>query len=335
MISAATTSGRPAPRAGVVRLLAAATVLGTCMVLSACTGDASATDPGDLPVVIAAAPREVDACRLLRPVDASTVVGRRLVRVGLAYGAAQLPTLGCDLGEDFGVPEVTVALATGPVPLNVFEQAYGDEAGGDPVAVARLEPRAFLRSEQDLRSLHVFLRGSILSLTVRLDPTTPITRSQTIQLAQLAVARVPRHPLLAPTPTSRPCVDVGPGPLSAAIGAVPVRSSTLRGPAGALMCSWTSQPGSAVVTMLRSRTAIEAYLRRLRLSDYSDVPAVTTPPGVRALSRDDRPGDVLLRDGARVLVSISVVPTAGYADEEIETTPGELALVDAVVAALF
>lgn len=316
------------------RVFAAAAAAVSLAAAAGCGPDAPMSQPGAVPTELHGRQVDVDACALLRPAQLSAVLGRDLVPVGLEYAASRLPTLTCQLGVRFAEPVVGVGIAVGPVASQVFTQAYGDTAGGDPVQVSKLKRPAFLRTEQDNSTLHVFVHGSILSLSLQLDPAHPVSRAQTVELARLAVARFPRRAVLAAPPSGGPCAEIGRGALTSAIGTAPGLSSRLWSANGSLMCSWGAQPGSADVTVLNSPQRVADYLRSMDETVYDEVEGLKVPAGVRLMSRSDSAGDVLVFDRRRSLAIITVVPAAGFADEDTATTAGELRLVASVVRLL-
>lgn len=317
------------------RALTCTAALAALTLVGACGGSSTPlSEPGDLPAKVKGLPVEVDVCDLVPAAAASQILDRPLVIVGTEYAAAQVPTLRCALGEEFGVSLVQVELATSPISRNVFEEAYGEAAGGDPVPVRRLGNGAFLRTEKDQQSLHVFVRGAILSLQLLVDPVEPVTVAQVLELATLALDGVPTNPVLAATASGRECSTVALSSATAAIGATPTFASQLTGPDGSFMCSWASSPGSAVVTTIVSLERVRTYRRHLEEIMYAKVPDIAAAPGVTVLSRTDVPGDLVIFDGRRAMATITVVPTAGFSDLDITTTPGERTLAESVIAQL-
>ncbi len=306
-------------------------ILAVAVVVSACRGGPPPADAGDVPASPTAAATDVDVCGLAPAETVSDIIDLDVAVVAASYGPARLTTYACSLGVEFGVPQVTTELAIGPVSANVFESAYGDAAGGDPTLVAGLGDRAFLRTEQDERSLRVLVHGSILSLQVRVDAANPVARRTVIELARLAVTNLPASPRIAPTSAGQDCSAMPLTAAAAAIGAAPKLASHVSGPDGSFMCSWASRPGSVVLTVLRAPSRITAYRRNLDPSLYLPVDAAATRPGSMVVSRIDRAGDLLIFHGRSALAIVTVVPSAGFSDSAIPTTPGEVAVAKAVL----
>lgn len=299
--------------------------VGLVLAASACGGGGAPplSREGDLPPTIDALPQAVDVCTLVPANIASNTLDTELRVVGLEYGPPQVPTLRCLLGTAFATPELSVELATGPIAANVFEDAYGDPAGGDPVFLKRVGDGAFLRSERDLRTVHVYTGGSVLTLRLRADPTEEVRRAALVELADLAVDRLPRNPRLAPTRPPRACANVDSDAVAAAIGAPPSLSAGLADEAGSLQCSWASRPGSATVVVLRDPAQVEAYRRAMDPAEHTEVRGFPQRPGLEVWSRTDRAGDLVMVDGDGAMATVTVVPSAGFADGAVATTPGE------------
>jgi hypothetical protein len=301
--------------------------------LAACTGGSSTlTDPDDVPPRHRGPATDVDACQLIPAADAASALARPMRTVGMEYGPSRVPTFRCLLGDEFGVAQLTVELAVGPVSRNVFFDAYGERAGGDPTPVKRLGGMALLRNEKDERSLHVYVRGTIFSLRLVQDPARPVGRLALLDLARAAVARLPSDPRLAGTDPGRRCSRVPPRLVGAVIGVEPARASGFEGDNGSVMCSWASFPGSVDVTVIADPAQVREYRQTLDASAYLDVTGMGA--GTTALSRANRPGDLLIFDGRRSMAVISAVPAAGYPNPSIITTQDEVALGRAVVSAL-
>jgi hypothetical protein len=328
MGSSAILRGRPA---------VSALIMFACLVLlSACGGHPRPplSGKGDLPPKLKGDATDVDVCSRLPPNIVSNVLGTRLHTVGKEYGAAQVPTFRCMFGDEFAVPQLTVELAVGPIALNVFEDAYGDDAGGDPVLLKRIGNGAFLRNENDQRTIHIYASGSVLSLELQSDPAEPAEKSTIVGLAQLAVDALPTNPRLAPTEAGPECGALEVDSITAAGGAPPTLESGLADEDGSLMCSWASRPGSVVLTVLHSPARIRTYRSNLDPNLYVTVSALETRPGLTVLSRTDRAGDLLVFFGKSTMAVITVIPSAGYADGTTATTPGEIRLAESVIATL-
>ena len=123
---------------------------------------------------------QVDVCTLLRPndVDAASST-RRFETVRVEYGAAQVPTLPLRVRYRVrGAAADRRSSPPGPFRANVFEDAYGDAAGGDPEFLSSdSATAAFLRNEPDDhgRSASLSTEPSSRS-TVSHDPANPWTK---------------------------------------------------------------------------------------------------------------------------------------------------------------
>jgi hypothetical protein len=276
----------------------------------------------------------VNVCTLLSPGDTARTIGETLRPVGLAYGAAKLATLECDYGQSLASPVVSVTLAIGPVSDNVFNGAYGEAAGGDPVPVKKLGQAAVIRTEAAQQSVHVLVHGSILTLTATIDAAKPLRRSQLLDLAAAAINRLPANPVLASTAPGDRCSDLPVSAVAAAIGAEPTLSSEFVVQDQGVTCSWTALPGAAVVTVFTSPHVVAGYQRLAdRSSEYRPVNFRDAGLDVEAVSRADRAGDMLIVTGDCAVV-VTVQPTAGFSGPDILTTPGERSLAAAIVTTL-
>jgi len=320
------------PFAAPTRLAAAVVML---LVVAACGGSKEPmTSPGDKPEETTAEPQPVDVCTLLRPSDIDATLGTDVFAVSLEYGAPQVPTLTCGLGTQFGVALVSVQLATGPISANVFDDAYGPSAGGDPEPVDKLGEAAYFRNEPENLELHAFVNGAILTLDVANDAANPRTKKQIVTLARLAADRLPDNPRLAPTAPGSLCKPASAEAITAAIGTAPSVASSLTDDDGSVMCSWAARPGSVLISVLRAPGRIASYSRLLDESLYTDVDGVEGGKGVRVLSRTDKAGDLLIFQGTDAMAVITVVPTAGFSDASMLTTPGEIQLANSVITSL-
>lgn len=305
------------------------------MAVAACGGDADPmSDPGDKPEAINAEPKQVDVCQLVRPADIELGLGLVVREVSLQYTAAQVPTLACGFGAEFGVPQVSVQLATGPISFNVFEDAYGVPAGGDPEPVKRLGDSAYFRNEPEGMEIHALVNGAILTVDVATDKANPATKRDVVDLARLAADGLPANPRLAPTSAGAHCTRAPDDAITEAIGTGASVTSSLADDDGSLMCSWAARPGSVVVTVVRSPERVASYRRLLDDNLYAPVDEVEGKPDTLAVSRTDKAGDLLIFDGDRALAVVNVVPTAGFSDPEVATTPGEIALANGIVERL-
>jgi hypothetical protein len=316
------------------RRLVAVGVLAGALALAGCGGGSSAlTDPDDIPPTRKGAPTDVSVCDLFPATQASTALKRPLSVVGVEYGPSRLPTFRCLLGDEFGVATVTVDLAPGPVARNVFLDAYGDRAGGDPKPVERLGGIAYLRNEKNERSLHVYARGTILSLRLVQDPARPAPRRALPDIGRIMLERLPTNPRLAGTSAGDRCSQVSSRLVGGVIGIDPSRAVGLEAPDGSVTCSWASFPGSVDVTVIRDAARVAAYRETIDAGSYVAVPAVGGGD-VAALSRENRAGDLTIFVGDSSMALISAIPSAGYPKDSIVTTADEVRLGREVVTAL-
>jgi hypothetical protein len=316
------------------RLRAAVGVTAGLALLVACTGGGSKalSDPDEVPPRQRGPATDVSVCRLIPAAEATVALDRPMHVVGVQYGPSRLPTLRCLLGDQFGVARLTVELATGPVSRDVFLEAYGESAGGDPVPVKRLGGMALLRNERDERILHVDVRGAILSLRLVEDPARPVPRETLLGLARSALDEMPENPRLEGTAPGPRCGRVPARLIGAAVGIEPSKAVGFQGPDGSLSCSWASFPGSVDITVIADPDRIVDYERVVDADTYRRVAGLGGR--VTAVSRVNRPGDLMIFDGRRSMALISVTPSAGYADNAIVTTPAEIALGRATLKSL-
>jgi hypothetical protein len=305
--------------------------------LAGCGGTGG--DPGaaqETPKPPRGAPTQVDVCGLVPRRGPAPLPGGPLRPVGLEYEAAKVPTLSCELGRRFGVPVLSITLGIGPISGAVFDQAYGDTAGGDPVAVKRLGRSAYIRTEDGHKSVHILVHGSVLTLRSSLAPVHPITRDTLVRLARTAVSELPRNPRLPLTDAGRRCSRIPLGAVTAAVGAQPSLLSSLDGPRRALICSWASEPGAAVVRIVTAADQVAAYRKGSRSGAYRTVHlrGVGRHADVTAVSRRDQPGDLLVFRGRSSVAVVTVMPTPGFSNPAIATTPGEGRLATAVLSTL-
>ena len=255
--------------------------------------------------------------------------------VGKEFGPSRLATLVCDIGQRFSEPIVTVSFTPEAIAQKVFEEAYGNAAGGDPIVVDSLGDRAFVRTEADVRSVHVLVHGAMLSVRTSLEPLSsrgPVPQPELIALAEAAVAAVPDNP--APPKHDNACPRISSGSIKAAIGRSATMATQWTMADGSLMCSWGAQPGSATVEILRDQQAITEYRQTHHLADYLDLGDLGAGPGTRALSSVDTAGDLVILARDQALVLITVVASAGYAYPSIATTDGERLLAQNALAML-
>jgi len=292
----------------------------------------------DEPPITPPAPRgksiEVDACELLPQRSASALIDRPLRMVGQRVQPPRLETLTCDLGVRFADPVVSVELTTDPVAQVIFEQAYGEEAGGNPVRVKRLPALGIFRSEGDEQSIHVYVRGAVLAVRSNLALRPPLSRSELVDLARLATRRLPKNPVLRETAQLDRCAAVDSDAVTRALDR-PVSLAQEFASGLDVQCSWGGQPGAVTVSV----TTDEATLRRWRATvddaaSYVAVPWPDTSGDVRAYSSREVAGDLVVLDDAHLL-RVSLTPSAGFSEADIETTPAELDLAADVVRAYF
>ena len=97
------------------------------------------------------------------------------------------------------------------------------------------------------------------------------------------------------------------------------------------MCSWAARPGSVAVTIVRSPSASRRTVDCWTTISYTAVDGVKGGDRITAVSRTDKAGDLLVFDANKALAVINVVPTAGFSDTSVATTPGEIALANGIV----
>ncbi|MEJ7707044.1 MAG: hypothetical protein WKF82_07010 [Nocardioidaceae bacterium] len=290
--------------------------------------------PGAIPEPRIGAPKPVDVCDLLPADEAARILDRRLEIVGAAYSPTRVATFRCDYGIRFGESDLSVELAAEPIAPDVFVSAYGEPAGGDPASIARLGDAAYLRTENDTSSVHVFAHGAIVSVRLRLDPALEVTRGATIEIARYAVQHLPRNPTLAETSTTSRCGGVAEAALAAAIGSRPTLASEMQSAGESVMCSWTSQPGAADVTVITDPARVQASRDGLDEEKLAHVTDKALGEAELAVSRLDSAGDLTVFVDDSTMVVQHVTPTAGFAEDTIETTAGELALAKSVLSTL-
>ncbi len=299
-----------------------------------CQGSsAPETVSGDTPALRAGPLTRVDPCDLLPAATASRLLDLPVQVVGIEVGPASLPTLVCDLGQEFAEPVVSVSFTPEPIAPDVFDDAFGNSAGGDPLRVEGLGDQAFLRTEADVRSLHVFVRGAVLSVRSSLAPLTsrqPVRQPELISLAEAATANVPVNPGLATA--SDPCPNVSSDDVGAALGRPPTMATQWKMADGSAMCSWGGRPGAATVEIIHGQQSIRDYHRTHDLADYVELGNLGTGSDIKAFSSIDLAGDLVITTPDQTLVLIMVVASAGYSDPSIETTDGERQLAKAILA---
>jgi hypothetical protein len=309
------------------------------VMVGGCGGSANPLHgPDATPHARRAAATTVDVCRLVSSRTAATVLDRPLLVIGRTVGAPRDPTVSCVIGPRFDEPVVTVSLAPVPVALDVFDEAYGEQAGGNPLPVRHLGRAAYIRTEGAQRALHVFVHQAILSVLVALAPTgSPdrITTQQLVDLTRNAVRNIPANPHIAAHTAPDRCVRISPAVLAETLGRAPTLDAGLVYSSGSLQCSWGSQPGSVTVTATDDPATIQRFRGDHDLAEYVAVPGVLARSEGRAYSSPQVPGDLIVLVGAdELLITMEVVPAAGYADAAIDTTKSERTLAAAVLADL-
>jgi hypothetical protein len=317
--------GAPAGRVAVLAVLLS--------VVAACS-HGTGMDPEDsVPSPRGGTPVGVDVCELLTADEVGTALESPVVLVSAHYDAAGLATYECGYGDRAGPPTLRFSLAPGPTAIAVFDEAYGEPAGGDPRPLQNLGDRAYLRTESRTRSLHVFVGGSILSLSGTLGSPRSLRAAVLVDLSRTAVARLPSNPILGVNQQGEPCRSVPAARVKDALGLPTELSTQVSLHHGAIECSWAGLPGVVTISRQPGLVAVEEARAVVRASDLLEVKGVKAPL-VRAWSDPDRPGDLLLIDGVRAVLRIEVVPSAGWAHDDMLTTPAELALAEAALASL-
>jgi hypothetical protein len=304
--------------------------------VESCTGSTSgARKPDDTPLARPGPARAVDPCDLLPTATASQVLDLPLEVVGKGVGPARLGTVSCILGQRFAEPLVTVSFTPDAIAPKVFDDAYGTAAGGNPLSLDHLGDRAFLRTESDVRSLHVFVHGAVLTVLTSLEPLPsrqPLRQAEVIALARRAVAVVPKN--AGPPDDDTACPNVPASTVAAALGRPPTLATRWTMGDGSVMCSWGGEPGSATAEVIRDQRVIQDFRRTHHLAGYLDLGDLGAGPGIRALSSVDVAGDLVIVAPAQTLVLMTVVPSAGFSDPDIPTTDAERQLAKAILATL-
>ena len=309
--------------------LTAAVVAGLLLASPGCTTDNAPQSQTATTPTRTGPQRRVDVFGLVAAKVASRILGRRLVDVGQQLGAPRFATESCLLGTEFAVPVVEVQLTPGPVASETFEAAFGPAAGGEPRALPKLADGAFSRAGLTTRTLHVFTNGAVVTLEASEQPGDRLPRDAMTRLARTALARLPSNPALPVGRPKAPCTGVPESAVAAAMS-VPVKMRrTFRQPDGSFMCSWSGLPGSVVISVHRNAIQVNNYRANLSPQLYVGVPGVHG----EAWSQTDAAGDMLIFLGDR-LVKITVVPAEGFASAATRSTPGEVRLANAAIAAL-
>lgn len=315
---------------GVPMRVAAAVMATIAVAIVACTAEDRLDPDQAVPSPRPGAGTPVDVCRLVPITELSAIAGHDLSVVDARFLAATLPTYQCGFGVTVGRPLVTLSLAPGPVAIAVFDEAYGEPAGGDPALVRRLGDRAYQREESATRSIVVLSTGAIVRVTAPHSRAAAIRPRLLPALARAAVGRLPRNPELGVPGTGPPCSEVAESAVADAIGAPVELATQVAWPDGSAVCSWAGLPGAATVTVLDGRTTYE----RIRNEVVERDGMVHGVHGARAWSAANTPGDLTALVAPDRVLRVEVVPAAGWADDDVPTGDTEVALANAVIAAL-
>jgi hypothetical protein len=326
-------------RAGTPLALTVVSVL----MLSACTGGSSSSGGSkSVPAARTASATKVDVCELEPAEAVSQVVERPLIVVGRTAGAPRNTTVSCDLGERFAEAVVTVTLAPDPISLDVFDAAYGLRAGGNPDTMT-LGDKSYLRTEDNDRVLHVFVHGAVLSVTAVIGPPGSaaaaggsgesaagagadeggVSRVQLIRITRAAVRALPENPVVDSSTAPPSCGEVDATVLAETLGRPPTLDAGLAFDNGALMCSWSGQPGSVTMTLTDDPRDLQRYLHTHPADDQIAVAGVLPPSEGRAMSSPEVAGDMAVQVDDDQLMTLQVIPAAGYTDDGIDTTASE------------
>lgn len=305
---------------------------------SGCGGHRNPLSGADAtPAARTAIARTVEVCGLLPAETASRLLERRLIVVGRAVGASRDATLECQLGDRFGEPFVIVSFAPEPIALDVFDAAYGDRAGGNPTHVNHLGDKAYVRTEDTHRVLHVFVHGAVLSVSVPFGPPgseDTVTMRQLVRLTRVATEAVPANPAVEPKTAPPACADIDATVLAKTLGRPPSLDAGLAFGDSSLICSWSGQPGSVTVSMTVGADDVDRFLASNPVGQYVPVPGVLPRSEGRALSSPDLAGDLVVLVGGDGLMVLQVIPAAGYADASIDTTQSEREVAKAALSLL-
>lgn len=301
-------------------------------VLAGCTQDRPLSEqPGVTPPLLRGKPVVVDTCDLLPPRQTSAIIARQVAVVGVRVEPPRLETVRCDLGRRLGQPLLSVELTTDPIAYTVFDAAYGQAAGGDPQLVKGLKLPSLWRVEGSQRTIRTFVNGAVVSIATQHELATPLDRSAMVALTRLAVSRLPDNPVLRERGAVHRCKAVSDDALQLALS----RPATLEAEfssGGFLQCSWGGQPGAVVVTVSPSAGDVRRASLLARDLEHVEVDSFAFGAGVRAWSATEVAGDLVVRTRDRAF-TVEVTPAAGFSDQEIATTPPELALAREVIRA--
>jgi hypothetical protein len=274
-------------------------------------------------------------CNVVTGDPASTLLDVSLLVVGRSVGPARATTVECDLGERFGEPLVAVSLAPDPIARDVFDAAYGDPAGGNPGHLQQFGDAAYVRTEGTQRVIHVFVHGAVLSVSVTLGAIgSPdlISMAQLRRLTRAAVKALPDNPAVELSTAPPECGKIDGAVLADTLGRPPRLSAGLTYNGGSLVCSWSGQPGSVTVWMTDDPAVVSRFLDRHPLDQDVAVTGVVPPSQGRAYSSPKTAGDLVVLVGSDRLMTVQVVPAAGYADDGIDTSASEKAVARAGLA---
>ncbi len=313
--------------------MATVLVAATIPCLLSCSQDRGPNEePGVTPPTRRGQPVDVEACDLLPPAQVSEIIDRQLTVVGLRVQPPRLETVRCDLGEQFGEPVVSVELTTEPVSRLVFEEAFGEEAGGDPRSVSGVGAPSILRTEGEHQTLRSFEKGSVVAVVVPVRVARPIPLKDLIKLSRLALSQLPGNPALQQTGPIDRCAGVSDGAVESVLGR-PIALREELSVGQSVECSWGGQPGAASISLTDNPSAADHFEELAVEPDYAEVTGLETSIDVLALSNTEEAGDLLVRS-ADWVAELHVTPSAGYSDAEIETTKAELAWAAEALAAL-
>lgn len=277
----------------------------------------------------------IDVCDLVPTETVAQLLERPLSVVGRSVGAPRNSTVDCQLGQLFATPLVTVTLSPDPIAADVFDAAYGDRAGGNPALIKNLGDKAYVRTEDTNRVLHVYANGAVLSVSVvfgQPGSDDAISMVQLIRLTRAAVKALPDNPVVVTRTSPRPCHEIDPTVLAATLGRPPTLDTGLTVGDGAIMCSWSGQPGSVTLTLTDDPLAVQRYLQAHPIDQSVAVAGVIRPADGRALSSPNDAGDLVVLVGTDRLMTVEVIPAAGYADDGIDTSDDERRVAEAGLA---
>lgn len=122
--------------------------------------------------------------------------------------------------------------------------------------------------------------------------------------------------------------------LASTLGRPPTLDAGVSFGNGSLVCSWSGQPGSVTLTMTQDRTEISRFLDRHPINEDLPVEGILPPGQGRAYSDPRTAGDLVVLVGTDRLMTLQVVPAAGYANASIDTSDSERAVAKAGLAVL-